>query len=328
MNDGQRVHVLERLQAGDSQADMVRYLCSEGVDEAVATTAVSEVARSLTPTAPQGTLPTISELLAESWQFVKRRTDLVGWYLLVSLLPILVVGLLAALSIVFVEAAPAVLSVIGILGLVIIVATIWFMVTAVGGLFYAVAQPEPTRFLSGWRWARPQFLPILLLGLTASLVMFSSFLLFIIPAFIVLVYNSFYFLEFIRHNHRGLHALAASTQLVYGRFWSIAARAGSMMVLLIVVNAVLTIAFTLSANGNETVLLVGEVVNGVVGLFLTIMLMRFMALLHTAAIATQPEYQLDVQQKSYRVYQALLWGAVGVFVIVIGLFIASAQLLW
>ena len=78
MNDGQRAHVVERLKAGDSQADMVQYLMSEGVDESVATDAVRGVATTLP-------LPPVSTLLRDSWDFVLRRTDLVGWYVAILL---------------------------------------------------------------------------------------------------------------------------------------------------------------------------------------------------------------------------------------------------
>ncbi|HMA79119.1 MAG TPA: hypothetical protein VKP88_08480 [Candidatus Paceibacterota bacterium] len=309
MNDGQRVHVEERLRAGASQDELVQYLQSEGVDTDTATSAVAEVAAALDAPSDGARLPSISTLLQDSWRFVLLRTDLVGWYVVVSLVPIIAFALFGGLIILASETSMGLVGVAIALGLVLLAAVVWFMVTASAGLVYAVAQSgtEPIRFRTGWVWARSKFWQIVLVGFLTSLVIFSSALALVLPALIVFVYVAFYFLEFLRHDRHGLHALAASTHLVYGRFWSVAARLAVIIAIMAAINIGLTVAFGLDQAYATTASIVGEIFAAVVGFVFTVMFMRYLAQVHSALVATTAPYQPEPLSQSYKIYRVLAW---------------------
>jgi hypothetical protein len=317
MNDGQRAHIEERLRAGDSQEAMVQYLVSEGVDEATAQAGVAEVAASQSA-GSRNALPAVSDLLRLSWQFVTTRTDLVGWYVVVSLVPIVVFGVLGILGVLATEATPAAIGLVLLFGLLALVAVVWFMVTASAGLMYAVVQSgeEAVRFRRGWEWARPLFWQIVIVGLLTSLVLFTSALALVIPAFIVFVYVAFYFLEFVRHDRRGLHALAASTHLVYGHFWPVALRLGAMLLLMLLVNIALSIVFGLGEETVTATAIIGEVIAMVVGFFLTVMFVRYLAQLHSALVANSTPYAPEPHSQSYKIYRALAIIGAGLLVLI------------
>jgi hypothetical protein len=131
----------------------------------------------------------------------------------------------------------------------------------------------------------------------------------------LIVYSAFYILEFICHEQRGFHALAASTHIVYGRFWPIALRLGVMMAIIIAVNYVLTIMFGLSQKYATTATVIGEVVAMVVSFFFVVMFMRYLALLHTAAVASTTPYLREPLSQSYKTYKFITIVGAGVMVL-------------
>lgn len=254
-------------------------------------------------------VPSVTQLLQESWQFTKERLDLVAWYVLISLAPlvfILVPGVLAAG---IMSAAPQYLWVAIIVGLLALLGLLWFMIVASAGLFYAVAQTETTKFAAGWHWARGHFWQIAWLGLLVTLVLVTGFSLLLLPGLIIMIYTMFYFLGFALHEHRGLHALAASTHLVYGRFWAVLGRFAAMIGLILLVSIGITLVFEMLGNltGAAALAAVGEVVNTIVSFILTIVLMRYMVLLYRALTAQVPAYQAEPHSTSYKLYRVFAW---------------------
>ncbi|MAZ30238.1 hypothetical protein CL655_03055 [bacterium] len=270
------------------------------------------------PAAPTSTLPAVGQLLRESWEFTKGRLDLVGWYVLISLVPLVLVALPVGLGVWAAASAPQLLWAAVVAGLVALLVMIWVMVVASAGLFYAVAQEERIRFIEGWRWARPRFWQIAWIGVLLMLVLTTAFMALFLPAFIIMVYTMFYFLSFLRHDHRGLNALAASTNVVYGRFWGVLGRLAFMMLIIIVVSLAITVIFEILAGiipvAENALVATGELINTVVSFVLTIVMMRYLVLLYTAADATTPAYQAEPLSTSYKLYRVLAWVGGVVFV--------------
>lgn len=323
MNDGQRAHVKERLAQGASQEEMVHYLMSEGVEEA---TARQEIAAEATQTAA-GTsagLPTVGNLFADSWSFTKSRLDLVGWYVLISLVPIVLTVTPIALGILLDSVAPAMIWAAVLVGLVAFVFMVWFMVVASAGLFYAVAQAETTRFKEGWQWAHTRFWSIAWIAALLMLVLLPAMIAFVVPALVVMVYTMFYFLCYIQHEHKGLHALAASTQLVYGRFWPIFGRFAFMIAVIMLVSFGITALFALLGSivsPAETLLVaIGEIVNTIVSFVLTIVTMRYLVLLYSAVTASAATYVEQPLSTSYKLYRVLAWVGAGLLALMPAIF--------
>lgn len=321
MNDGQRAHVEERLRDGASQEEMVQYLMSEGVSADIARQGVADVQTSLGHTTKSG-LPTVSSLLHESWQFVTSRTDLVAWYVVISFVPMVAMAGLVLLGYIASGAGSMAMVIVSLLGLLALFAVMWFIITASAGLFFAVAHGGETRFKDGFAWARPLFWQILVLGLLTGLVFFTGAIAFVIPVLILFVYCAFYFLEFMRHERRGLHALAASTQLVYGRFWSVAGRLAAMLLIVMATNIVLTVIFGLDQEPPTAFSAIGEIISLVVSFFLMVLFMRYLAQLHAALVASAEPYVLEPLSQSYKLYRVLAW--IGGIALILTLLLATA----
>jgi len=263
-------------------------------------------------------LPTFTTLWKQAFYFTRQRLDLVSWYIGITIAGLLLFVLPVVLGLYIGSFEQPALMVLGVL--IVLAgwaAALWVMVIAAAGLMYAVAAPTTTTFKAGWRWARPRFWAIAWLGLIVTLTLISGLSLLIIPGIIITVYTSFYFLSFIRSDTRGLHALAASTHIVYGRFWSVVGRLLLFGAVVIAINLAVLLAFAglgylLSAAGSPAFIVgglavIGETVGWIVSLFVTIMMMRYLADLHTALTATTAPYQAVPLSRSYQIYRVLAW---------------------
>ena len=290
---------------------------------------------SQTPTA----LPSIKTLLNQSFTFARQRLDLVGWYALSMLgffilvmLPFLVVLLDVYLS-PFTELPVTALLIVA--AICAYGAAFWLLIVSASALAYASVQGDTTTFKVGWGWAKQNFWAIVWLCVPLSLVFLAGFSLLVIPAFVILIYSLFYFMAFIRSDQRGLHTLAASTHVVYGRFWSVVLRMVIVMLLFFVMDiafislesglslffwgAPLLIAFSLSA-----LLLVA---NLLASFFLSLVTLRYMALLYEALTVSTAPYQPSPRSHSYRIYQALcLFGVAIIVAGVVATFIFWTQI--
>ena len=315
MNEGQRAHIVERLKAGDTPEQMVQYLQSEGVEETSARASVDEVVASMASSDDASQLPPVTTLLRESWEFTKGRLDLVGWYVLISLVPIALAVVPVLLAVVLDSFAPAWVWVAVVAGVISLGVLLWIMIVASAGLFFAVAQSEPTKFKAGWQWAKSRFWQIAWIAGLMLLVFVPTTIAFLVPAFVVMGYTLFYFLCYMHHDHRGLHALAASTSLVYGRVWAVVVRLAFMVLIIMLLSLGVAIVFEIVASiipaAAVAILTVGEIVGMAVSFVFTIVMMRYLVLLYSATSALAPAYQTEPLSTSYKVYRVLAWlGAV------------------
>lgn len=287
-----------------------------------------------TSVASAATLPDIKTLLRQSYDFTKARLDLVGWYigisilaLIVFVLPVILAGFLYSLGGLVALLFAILVLLVGWAG------AFWVMVVASGALMYAAAEGEQTRFKAGWQWAKPRFWSIAWIGLLLALVLLGGFSLLIIPAVAISFYTLFYFMAFIRQNVHGIHALAASTHVVYGRFWSVVWRIVAAGIIITLINFAVVLLFeglgfmtaqTDSAALVGIVLAVGEIIGIIISLFLTVLMMRYIAILHTALQATAPAYQEMPLNTSYKVYRAL--AGLGIALLLVGAI--AAGVLW
>jgi hypothetical protein len=265
--------------------------------------------------APQGTgqLPSPVALLTESWEFTKRRLDLVGWYVVIALGPLLVAAVLTAAGVwAYNEGSNLFFGVVA-LSVLAFVAVMWAVIVASLGLFYAVAQAEDTRFAAGWQWAKAKFWSVVWIATLLMLVLTAGLLGFVIPALVIMVYTIFYFLAFIEHDYRGLHALAASTNYVYGRFWPVAGRFAFIMLFVILLQVGITLIFVSFASLAQLEVVrvgleaAGEVVGTVISFIMTIVMMRYLVLLYSGVRAVAPAYDTANMSTSYKVYRVLAW---------------------
>lgn len=267
-------------------------------------------------------LPKFTDLWKQSYHFARNHLNFVGWYLGITvavmvlfLIPIAAVFGLMESSLQSLEGVIFGLTVT-VVALIAAIPALWLAIVGFTGLFYAVVSDEHD-FKAGWRWAMARFWAVAWLGAIIPFVFIGGFALFVIPAIIVALYTLFYFVAFIRDDVRGLHTLALSTHLVRDRFWGVIGRLFLFSLMMTLINAAVVIivealnGILLMASAPVAAVavlaVVGEVIGFIISVFLTIMMMRFMADLYAALHATKPAYQTYPYSRSYQIYRALAW---------------------
>lgn len=170
-------------------------------------------------------LITVSELLQTSWRLYTQNWRALKVYIALLFVPpfaLLLVGLGGAYLDTIWPASAAASSVIV---LALFVASIVFSIWVTIALTMALSRLAKNEPLESWaaifNAGAPRLWPLIYTSLLASLIIFGGALLFIVPGIIFAVWYSFVVYTIVLRGKQGLAALAASKQLVAGRWGAI-----------------------------------------------------------------------------------------------------------
>ena len=267
-------------------------------------------------------LPTISELIQNSWQFLASRMDLAGLLLLTLIAPYIIA---------FIAMQGGTSSSFSILaGAVSFISTVLYFVT-LGAILYIVMQyPQRRASLSeGFSWISQNFFALFWIFLLSFLTIFGGLLLLIIPGIIVSIYIYFAQFVFAAEGTRGLQALLRSRELVRNQGWPLIRKLLGLwaIIFLVYFGIGFVSSFILIASGNEgQVDMAVEVLIQVLGVVVTLMSMSIGAQLYRVLATQLPvtTQQTSSARTKYIVLAVLGLFAPFIFIGLVGLTLVTA----
>lgn len=229
--------VRERIELGHQKADIVNELKAAGYGEEMveeiyeAASAPAGVSAAIPPYEGGGLIG-YSALLKESLSLVKSKWKLFtkAFVTMAGLL----VGLVLIVAGVFAAGAsfeelllqsPALLISMSIVAIVVVLLFALALRVVSFSIIKNLTSPDNSeRFTTSLKWSMKNSIPIILLGLFVYLATQTGYLLLLIPGIALALYVYFAEYIFATEGLRGLDAMVRSTEIVYGRWWSVAGR--------------------------------------------------------------------------------------------------------
>ncbi|MEK7462654.1 MAG: hypothetical protein AAB618_03705 [Patescibacteria group bacterium] len=220
--------IKERLQAGQSRTEIESAVLAMGHQKEVFEAAFTLAEHDLR-TSGQKSLPKVTTLFVNGWNFAKSRLDLVA-----LLFVPLVLEVLASFWFGYSPETDnfppfPLLAMFTLLGIVYIV------ILAIA-LFVVTSKSKEETLTTAFKWTVRNALPLLFIYVLSGLVVFGGFLFFIIPGVAVAIAITFAQYTFVREGKRGMESLLASRAVVKGRWFVVARKiAGFIFLTLILI---------------------------------------------------------------------------------------------
>ncbi len=276
-------------------------------------------------------LPAVADVLTDGVKFVISRSDLAAWFLLTSIIGMLLL---------FMPLFPLALGIVTSGWLVVTLALLGFMlglsafVLGSSALTYAVFKSGSSicTFKEGFTWAFKNFWTIVWAGTLVALVVITGTIFLLVPAIVVGVLTAFYLLVLIDDGHKGLDALTRSTQLFLRRPWGVVGRmiliwlplmVAMMMWTTIIEGASSYLESTPNVAATIGVMLLG-VIDIIVQIGVSVLAIFILVSFYKALARGAEEYTTKTHRKVRTLYKVM--AVIGCLVIVAGSFFTGLTL--
>jgi hypothetical protein len=212
-----------------------------------------------TPVVDAASLPTIDEVMNETWARIKARFWSFTLLAAIPVISVLVIGLLLVILFILFPSLFSTLSVhtmsdlkfpfgvfipLGIAGLAIIAVTVWSMLALYTQAISPVQIPIKQAFLEN----KSRFFPFIWLSLLLGIIICGSFVFFVIPAVIFSIFFVFWIFTFLVEGERGMAALLKSREYVRGNWWKTLGYMSILFVVSIVLSFILRLTEKVSVG--------------------------------------------------------------------------------
>jgi hypothetical protein len=227
--------------------------------------------------------PKMKDLLTDGWYFVRRRGDLLKWYI-VSL------AVAAVLGSGYVLESGGITTFVAAIGL--FVTTIYIMMNS-WAILYAAVQPDDSgvTFEQAFNWSAGNFFQLIWTSLLAGLATALGLIFFVIPGVLLSVYFYFAIYAFATGSGYGTKALKRSYEAVKGRWWAVAVKLFTLsfwvLVLYLIPLLIYSIIFSYTDEFSLEILVADIFIQGVYGGVVGAMIVYALAKYYRFLIDTQ-----------------------------------------